>query len=89
MGRDEGRSHELMTTREIADYLRLKERKIYDLVSSGDIPHLRVSGKILFPRPLIQTWLMRNTQYSGGAEMPVDSAGHYCDAGVQRLWDKL
>ncbi|MGI9464356.1 MAG: substrate-binding domain-containing protein, partial [Aestuariivirgaceae bacterium] len=68
MGEDQGGGHELMTTREIADHLRLKERKIYDLVSSGDIPHVRVSGKILFPRALIQTWLMQNTEYSGGAE---------------------
>ena len=70
-----------MTTREIADHLRLKERKIYDLVSSGDIPHVRVSGKILFPRALIQTWLMRNTQYAGGADVlhephPVMAGSH-------------
>ena len=60
--------HELMTTREIADYLRLKERKIYDLVANGDIPHVRVSGKILFPRSLIETWLIQNTQYAPGAQ---------------------
>jgi excisionase family DNA binding protein len=69
MGEAEAGGHELLTTKEIADFLRLKERKIYDLVSSDDIPHVRVSGKILFPRALIQTWLMRNTQYAGGAQL--------------------
>lgn len=69
MGQADGGDRELMTTREIADYLRLKERKIYDLVSTGDIPHVRVSGKILFPYALIQTWLMRNTQYAGGVQL--------------------
>ncbi len=69
MGQGDGGDRELMTTREIADYLRLKERKIYGLVSSRDIPHVRVSGKILFPRSLIQTWLMHNTQYSDGADV--------------------
>jgi len=29
---------ELMTTQEVADYLRIKERKIYDLVQRGAIP---------------------------------------------------
>ena len=69
MAQADGGDRELLTTSEIAEYLRLKERKIYDLVSSGDIPHVRVSGKILFPRALIQTWLMRNTQYAGGAQL--------------------
>lgn len=64
-----GDDHELLTTREIADYLRLKERKIYDLVASNDIPHVRVTGKILFPRGLIDTWLINNTQYGAGTEI--------------------
>ena len=59
----------MLTTREVADYLRLKERKIYDLVASNDIPHVRVTGKILFPRSLIDTWLLNNTQYGPGAEL--------------------
>ena len=69
MDRADGGDRELMTTKEIADYLRLKERKIYDLVSAGDIPHVRVSGKILFPRSLIHTWLRRHTDYAGGAHV--------------------
>ncbi|NNE22106.1 MAG: helix-turn-helix transcriptional regulator [Rhizobiales bacterium] len=81
MGEADGGGHELLTTKEIADFLRLKERKIYDLVSSDDIPHVRVSGKILFPRALIQTWLMRNTQYAGGVqqlhEPPLVMAGSH------------
>lgn len=49
----------LMSTREVADYLRLKERKIYDLVAREVIPHSRVSGKLLFPRALIDEWVKR------------------------------
>ena len=48
---------ELMNTREVADYVRLKERKIYDLVSRGQIPCTRVGGKWLFPRREIDAWL--------------------------------
>jgi excisionase family DNA binding protein len=50
---------ELMSTREVADYLRLKERKIYDLVAQEVIPHSRVSGKLLFPRALVDEWVRR------------------------------
>lgn len=54
-----------LTTREVADLLRLKERKIYDLAGSGEIPCVRVTGKLLFPRAMIETWLMQNVEYSG------------------------
>jgi putative molybdopterin biosynthesis protein len=48
---------DLMNTREVARYVRLKERKIYDLVSRGLIPCTRVGGKWLFPRGRIDAWL--------------------------------
>ncbi len=48
---------EMMTTQEVAAYLRIKERKVYDLVKEGRIPCRRVTGKWLFPRALIDAWL--------------------------------
>ncbi len=54
---------EFLTTHEVAELLRLKERKIYDLVSAGKIPCVRVTGKLLFPRSMIQTWLMQNVEF--------------------------
>jgi excisionase family DNA binding protein len=52
---------QLLSTKEVADYLRLKERKIYDLVAQESIPHSRVSGKLLFPRALIDEWVRQST----------------------------
>src|SRR5437667_327476 len=43
-----------LTTREVADLIRLKERKVYDLVATGAIPCVRVTGKLLFPRNLVE-----------------------------------
>jgi excisionase family DNA binding protein len=54
-----------MSTREVADYLRLKERKVYELVRTRRIPCTRVTGKWLFPRALIDAWLARNLAYEG------------------------
>ncbi|MBL8520296.1 MAG: helix-turn-helix transcriptional regulator [Betaproteobacteria bacterium] len=51
----------LLSTKEVADYLRLKERKVYDLVAQAAIPHSRVSGKLLFPRALVDEWVRQNT----------------------------
>ena len=44
----------MMTTREVAKYLRIKERKVYDLVRGKRIPCTRVTGKLLFPQNLIE-----------------------------------
>jgi putative molybdopterin biosynthesis protein len=48
---------EMMDTREVAAYLRLKERRIYDLVRERAIPHVRATGKLLFPRTQIDAWI--------------------------------
>jgi putative molybdopterin biosynthesis protein len=47
----------MLDTREVAAYLRLKERRIYDLVRARAIPHVRATGKLLFPRGEIDAWL--------------------------------
>ncbi len=51
----------LMTTKEVADYLRIKERKVYDLVRERRIPCIRVTGKWLFPTALIELWVIQNS----------------------------
>ena len=47
----------MMDTREVAAYLRLKERRIYDLVKTNALPHIRATGKLLFPRAQVDAWL--------------------------------
>ncbi len=48
---------EYLTTAEVAELLRIKERKVYDLASGGDMPCVRVVGKLLFPRAEIEDWI--------------------------------
>ena len=52
--------NEYLTTRELAELLRIKERKVYDLAASGAVPCSRATGKLLFPRKGIDEWLARN-----------------------------
>ena len=46
-----------LTTRELAELLRIKERKVYDMASQGEVPCVRVVGKLLFPRHEITRWI--------------------------------
>ena len=48
---------EFLTTREVANLLRVRERKVYDMAAAGEIPCKRVTGKLLFPRRAIEAWL--------------------------------
>lgn len=50
---------QFLTTRELAALLRVKERKIYELAGSGEVPCRKVTGKLLFPRAEIEAWLQR------------------------------
>jgi len=48
---------ELLTTDEAATYLRLSERKLYELVANGAVPCTKVTGKWLFPKAALARWL--------------------------------
>ncbi|WP_163574436.1 helix-turn-helix transcriptional regulator [Halomonas faecis] len=60
-----------LTTTEVADYLRLKERKVYDLVRQGQIPCTKVTGKLLFPRHSVDLWLMNHLEGDQPSQRPV------------------
>ena len=48
----------LLNTAEAAGYLRIKERKLYELVAEQAIPCTKVTGKWLFPRADLDRWLL-------------------------------
>jgi excisionase family DNA binding protein len=50
-----------MSVKEVAEYLHLNTKKIYALVSEGQIPATKVTGKWLFPRKLVDQWLMESS----------------------------
>jgi excisionase family DNA binding protein len=50
-------AHEYLTVKELAELLRLKERKIYDLAASGAVPCSKATGKLLFPRHEVLAWI--------------------------------
>jgi len=49
---------ELLTTAEAAAYLRLRERKLYELIAERQIPCTKVTGKWLFSRADLDRWLL-------------------------------
>lgn len=65
--------HEYLTVKELAGLLRLKERKIYDLASSGTVPCSKATGKLLFPAAEIRAWI-EQAKSGGVSEATAHSA---------------
>ena len=48
---------DIMTIREVADYLKLTEKTAYRLVAEGKIPGFKVGGSWRFRRSEIERWI--------------------------------
>ena len=47
-----------MSVNQVAEYLHLNEKKIYSLAGEALIPATKITGKWLFPRELIDRWML-------------------------------
>lgn len=65
-----------LTTKEVAEILRVKERKVYDLAGAGNIPHRRITGKLLFPKDELLDWIESGCGALAG-ERPVVLTGSH------------
>lgn len=60
LDRDDPGTPRFMTVRQVARYLQVNEKKIYALVREGKIPATKVTGKWLFPRDLVDVWILES-----------------------------
>ena len=63
-----------MTTREVAALMRVKERKIYDLVAKGDIPFSKTTGKLLFPKDAVLAWIDKDSLPAGKTQLTISGS---------------
>lgn len=50
-----------MNVKQVSSYLQLNEKKIYALVSEGKIPGTKITGKWMFPKALIDNWIIESS----------------------------
>jgi putative molybdopterin biosynthesis protein len=65
---------EFLTTQELAAMLRVKQRKVYDMVAKGALPVRRVTGKLLFPRSEIEEWIAGKGKVSAPQPNPTNNS---------------
>jgi excisionase family DNA binding protein len=71
---------DLLTTEEAATYLRLSERKLYELVAHGAVPSTKVTGRWLFPKAALDRWLAAGltgaAAFAHGTPPPIVGGSH-------------
>lgn len=55
---------EMLTTKEVAEYLSINEKQVYRLIKEKKIPATRITGKWLFPKGLIDEWILESARQS-------------------------
>lgn len=55
---------EMLTTKEVAEYLSINEKQVYRLIKEKKIPATRITGKWLFPKGLIDEWILTSARES-------------------------
>ena len=61
---------EMLTTKEVAEYLSINEKQVYRLIKEKKIPATRITGKWLFPKNLIDEWVMASARESVSISTP-------------------
>jgi putative molybdopterin biosynthesis protein len=61
---------DLLITDEAAAYLRLSERKLYELVANGAVPCSKVTGRWLFPKAALDRWVAAGLPASAPSVQP-------------------
>jgi len=54
----------IMNVREVAEYLRISEAKVYRLANQGGIPVMRIGKAWRFRKDLLDQWIRQNTEAS-------------------------
>jgi len=54
----------MLTTKEVAEYLSINEKQVYRLIKEKKIPATRITGKWLFPKNLIDEWVVASARES-------------------------
>jgi len=58
---DRHRNQAFMSVKQLAEYLQINEKKIYALANDGRLPGTKITGKWLFPKSLIDQWLLESS----------------------------
>ena len=66
--RKESMNGEILTIKEVSEYLKVKERTVYRLAADKKIPAFKVGGAWRFSRPEIKQWIKQQSNQGTGVD---------------------
>lgn len=75
---------EILTIRQVADYLKVTERTIYRLAGAKKIPAFKVGGTWRFSRADIDNWIKQQSLEDDAAREGVHAANGQTNDGVRK-----
>ncbi len=54
----------LLVAEEVAEMLRVSKDRVYELVRTGQIPHLRMGRQVRFSEQVLRDWISRGGRVS-------------------------
>ena len=67
---------EMLNTREVARFLNINEKQVYRLIKEKKIPATRITGKWIFPRRLIEEWIIESSQKNVSIQKKIELKDH-------------
>ena len=67
---------EMLSTKEVAEYLNINEKQVYHLIKEKKIPGTRITGKWIFPKKLIEEWIIESAQENVGIKKKKEPENH-------------
>ena len=68
---------EIMTIKEVAEYLKLTEKTAYRLAAEGKVPGFKVGGSWRFTRREIDAWIAKQLKQQESNKQHQDQRGKY------------
>jgi len=59
--RSGSQTKEILTLKEVADYLQCHASTLYRLIKRGDVPHFRLGSDFRFQKSTIDSWIKKKT----------------------------
>lgn len=79
---------DLLTTKQLAEYLQISERSVYRLLERGEIPAVKVGAQWRFRQSAVDEWLDLQLQRMGAAELD-EAFGAALTEGMPAIADLL
>ena len=58
---------QIITVKEVADYLKVNERTVYRMATAGTIPAFKVGGSWRFKQSAIEEWIKEQSNNNNGS----------------------